>query len=991
MKIRRMLSLVVALVMVLAFIPAMGVQAEEITPQWTVYKYNKLTASAQDAGDKEGAMKYFVAYGSGGMDYMVSGETYNSTSKDAYVNSRIATVTFESPTIEEGDKVFLYVTGANRTTFGNKSASNWQRLVVSDAVSSGYDKSKFKYDASVSYFANEVGEKNANPVKRTSKIDITDFVTEGTTTVYLGCPVGGSLIENLKISVEKPVYVTATYKLNGETFKTVEKSYNPALEDGATFSSLVYAENGLNAIYSAEETVLAESGDIQMTALANAGTHAIGDTVAVNGVQYEIKSNNLVPNADFAYGTLGWFGGDGNQSGATVSDGAITLSNKGFADNKSLNQSWAIEEGKTYLYTYTTVTGDGNAWRITSLQNQLKADENTTDAPVLVGTTNNSEHIGTLAAMDSGGVNNYVFTNTEGYAYLQSAFRWTGATFKDFGLYEIEEAKEVAKEEIEEIAAPAEIKVFGNDAVVLPNTVEVTGSFGTVVDGAVVWNEPDTYDAGTNTVDGTVTVQFGTQDAIESTVTVNVTIIDEFTLPDTESYGAQPGHQVAFPVQINGGFTMEFDYTINQIVDSSIQLGGNVGKLFGNGALGISPNKGVLNATGGDKAGTSEGVKLLDVVKVGETYHMILQMDASSDTYTLYVELADGTVVSTGEKGFRKAQEYIDIMTVLVNGGDINKKNDLVISNITVNTNPVELCTVWVDGAEKKVIKGHSYKAQLAGAIFDDAGVMYASENDVIEVLVENDMTLTTKALGLEIVNGAQVRIGSTRLGADEKLNAMADSGIRFLATADYNDTLLEEAEEFGIKVTAEESENVVYVKADKFQDDANSIFSAAITNLKESNYNRRYTASVYAKVNGVEITTGEVTRSIYQVSAGIMKNGRADAEDAAYTIEGIVKNVLNAYVNQTGIRLGYNGTEMTVEEGKYTGDVFFTVESSAIEGGVRVTITPDTTWGTPASIATWWTDYVRVNNNNSVAKTCIENPQFVDGVLTFDFMYTGK
>ena len=206
MKIRRMLSLVVALVMVLAFIPAMGVQAEEITPQWTVYKYNKLTASAQDAGDKEGAMKYFVAYGSGGMDYMVSGETYNSTSKDAYVNSRIATVTFESPTIEEGDKVFLYVTGANRTTFGNKSASNWQRLVVSDAVSSGYDKSKFKYDASVSYFANEVGEKNANPVKRTSKIDITDFVTEGTTTVYLGCPVGGILIENLKISVEKPVY-----------------------------------------------------------------------------------------------------------------------------------------------------------------------------------------------------------------------------------------------------------------------------------------------------------------------------------------------------------------------------------------------------------------------------------------------------------------------------------------------------------------------------------------------------------------------------------------------------------------------------------------------------------------------------------------------------------------------------------------------------------------------------------------------------------------
>ena len=47
---------------------------------------------------------------------------------------------------------------------------------------------------------------------------------------------------------------------------------------------------------------------------------------------------------------------------------------------------------------------------------------------------------------------------------------------------------------------------------------------------------------------------------------------------------------------------------------------------------------------------------------------------------------------------------------------------------------------------------------------------------------------------------------------------------------ADYNDTLLEDAEEFGIKVTAEASENVVYIKADKFQDDADSVFSAAIT-----------------------------------------------------------------------------------------------------------------------------------------------------------------
>ena len=134
------------------------------------------------------------------------------------------------------------------------------------------------------------------------------------------------------------------------------------------------------------------------------------------------------------------------------------------------------------------------------------------------------------------------------------------------------------------------------------------------------------------------------------------------------------------------------------------------------------------------------------------------------------------------------------------------------------------------------------------------------------------------------------------------------------------------------------------------------------------------------------EFTAGEVTRSIYQVSAGIMKNGNA-GEDAPYTVDGVVKNILNAYVNQTGIRLSYTADGIAVEEGKYTGDVFFTVTSvSDGDDGFNVTITPDTTWGTPAEIAQWWTDYVRFNNNNSIAKGYISGAEFVDGALTFNF-----
>ncbi|MBR5535975.1 MAG: hypothetical protein IKU60_04935, partial [Clostridia bacterium] len=100
-----------------------------------------------------------------------------------------------------------------------------------------------------------------------------------------------------------------------------------------------------------------------------------------------------------------------------------------------------------------------------------------------------------------------------------------------------------------------------------------------------------------------------------------------------------------------------------------------------------------------------------------------------------------------------------------------------------------------------------------------------------------------------------------------------------------------------------------------------------------------------------------------------------------------VVKNILNAYVNQTGIRLTVTADGVAVEEGKYTGDVFFTVDSvSDGDDGFNVTITPDASWGTPAEIATWWTDYVRFNNNNSIAKGYINDAAFADGVLTFNF-----
>lgn len=250
---------------------------------------------------------------------------------------------------------------------------------------------------------------------------------------------------------------------------------------------------------------------------------------------------------------------------------------------------------------------------------------------------------------------------------------------------------------------------------------------------------------------------------------------------------------------------------------------------------------------------------------------------------------------------------------------------------------------------------------------------------------------------GLTLISGAQVRVGNVELSEEGKLDATADSGLRFIATANYTDTLIaEENVVFGIKVNAEQSDNSVYVEAEQFQNTDNTVFTAAITNLSTNNYNRKYTATTYAIVtlaNGeeVEFNSGEVTRSVYQVSAGIMKNSSAEgADNMTYTIDETVKSVLNAYINQTGIRLIYSRDGSMSESTAYTGDVFFNVEYVVNDdNSTTVTITPkgaENQFYNSVTIADWWRDYIRVNNSNSAVQWYIRNETTENGVLTFTF-----
>jgi hypothetical protein len=320
--------------------------------------------------------------------------------------------------------------------------------------------------------------------------------------------------------------------------------------------------------------------------------------------------------------------------------------------------------------------------------------------------------------------------------------------------------------------------------------------------------------------------------------------------------------------------------------------------------------------------------------------------------------------------------------------------------------------SVTVDGKTVTGTVTITEKSRIKITTGEDVVAVYAdgyyyNVNTAFTLSADTDFTDSALlGFGLEMVEGAQVRVGQIELSDEGKIDASADSGLRFIAIADYTDTVVAgEDVEFGIKVTAEGNTTAAYIKAEKFQNDEKSVFSAAITKLSESNYNRKYEACAYAIIplhNGKkkEVTTPSVIRSIYQVSVGILKNSSAEAEDnLPYTVDDAVKNVLNAYVNQTGIRLTYTSDGVmgarTTGKGAYTGDLFFDVTSSVNEnGGTNVVITPygaKDNFNNQVQFASWWQDYIRINNNNTVATSYMSDVKFENSVISFTFTLPGN
>ena len=336
-------------------------------------------------------------------------------------------------------------------------------------------------------------------------------------------------------------------------------------------------------------------------------------------------------------------------------------------------------------------------------------------------------------------------------------------------------------------------------------------------------------------------------------------------------------------------------------------------------------------------------------------------------------------------------------------------------SRVTKNGSNVQL---EADGATRVIIRNkatmklYSEYDEIVAFVDDDNTYVYREDKVVKPYASSTSVRAVT--LGLAMVNGAQVRYGDK---VDENGKVGSGNGLRFITTIDHNDSLADfiacagsdgESIEYtntnftmGAQLEADGSTAVKEIVAKKLQND--DVFTTAITNLSESNFNRNYTATPYIKIedelNGDEIYVADtsVTRSIYCVATGILKThdiSEENADDYSMTNEDLL-NVLRAYVNQVGIRLTYNpDAEETFSaredgSGAYSNSAaFFDVSyTDNSDGSYTVVVTPLSDYNTNVEIKDWWKEYVRVNNNNSKVRTMITNDSISeDGTLTFTF-----
>ncbi len=349
------------------------------------------------------------------------------------------------------------------------------------------------------------------------------------------------------------------------------------------------------------------------------------------------------------------------------------------------------------------------------------------------------------------------------------------------------------------------------------------------------------------------------------------------------------------------------------------------------------------------------------------------------------------------------ANEEYDTLQDAIAAAEAAYDNDGAMATVTLLDSTDEDFTLEY-GIVKLVTDGFKYTgtATVTGAVLMSDCYLTNVEAELTGVSSDKSMFgYTSMDTGVEVVEGAQVRIGD---GADEDgMVTDSNGGLRFIATTKMIDTLAAmayelyntesgeyaEGYELGIRLMAESSSSEVFVPATLWQQEG-KVFTAALTNLKESNYNRRYTANAYVVIEGVRFDDKATsTRSIYQVSAGLLAQ---NAEQSAMSQD--LVDVLNAYVNQTGVRLVLSDftTEATLTaatgnvNGAYTGEAVFKVGSTTYKNGVYTVVLEAI--GRSVINTKLFNQYVRINNNNSKVAPLTTITDNGNGTYTITFDY---
>ncbi|MCD8049217.1 MAG: hypothetical protein LUG52_06390 [Clostridia bacterium] len=297
-----------------------------------------------------------------------------------------------------------------------------------------------------------------------------------------------------------------------------------------------------------------------------------------------------------------------------------------------------------------------------------------------------------------------------------------------------------------------------------------------------------------------------------------------------------------------------------------------------------------------------------------------------------------------------------------------------------------------VSYAESVTLDGETVEVQSGDTIVlpeKDGVAAYVDENLTVyapgKVVYDGSFTeLCSVGLGVTLWDGAQVRIGSG-VSEDGKISG-TDSGIRFIADVSRTNTLAAlDGAEIGIALTADGSSVVQYIPADKYQNESKTLFTAALVNISSDNFNRIYTAYPYVKIDGTYCTGDGVSRSLYQVASGLL-SGEEISGDTLWS-------VLNAYVNETGVRLTFSDVkgEDAFEVSDYTGDSFFEIDSveyDADEDMYTVVLSPSG----QAKFSDYWREAIRINNNHSTAasEAYMRSGELTNGSLRFTFKIPG-